>query len=418
MSQGTPGQDHGNKMAPFGAFRNWLGDSFSLRADQASLAEIDARLREGVEFRGTNVWLLVSAIFVASVGLNVNSTAVIIGAMLISPLMGPIMGIGYGIGRQDFALIKRSFRNLTLSVVISLATASLYFLLSPLKEAQSELLARTSPSVWDLIIALFGGLAGAVGATRKEKSNVIPGVAIATALMPPLCTAGYGIAVWQPQFVLGALYLFFINSVFIALSTLVVVRLLRLPLIEAGNAPAHIRLNRTVTAVVTLTALPSVWLTVQLVRNEMFVADAKRFVRQELAIPGVRATDTQWLPEERRIEVTLLGEPMVEAQLEAVRKRLTYYNLTGASLVVHQFGQKSLDIPALRTSMLGDLYRDSAQRLAVQESRGKNSNNVCRTQSWPMWPSWLRLVNRRGPDVPPLSSPPLPASRPQKRRLT
>lgn len=351
------------------ALRSWLHHRFSLSGDQAPLADIDARFRDGVEFRGTNVWLLVTAIFVASVGLNVNSTAVIIGAMLISPLMGPIMGIGYGVGRQDFALIKRAFRNLWLAVVISLVTAAVYFFLSPLKEAQSELLARTSPSLWDLIIALFGGLAGAVGITRKEKSNVIPGVAIATALMPPLCTAGFGLASGQLQYFLGALYLFFINSVFIALATIVVVRLMALPLVQANDAPAQRRLNRLVSVVVALTALPSVWLTVQLVRNEVFVASAKRFVKAELDLPGVRPTDPQWDPVQRQIEVTLLGEPVGTAQLDTVRSRLARYGLADTKLVVHQMGQKSLDVPALRSSVLADLYRDSEQRAADKEAR-------------------------------------------------
>lgn len=355
--------------ALFAALRSWLNHRFSLSGDQAGLDDIDTRFRDGVEFRGTNVWLLVIAIFVASVGLNVNSTAVIIGAMLISPLMGPIMGIGYGVGRQDFALIKRAFRNLWLAVVISLMTAAVYFFLSPLKEAQSELLARTSPSLWDLIIALFGGLAGAVGITRKEKSNVIPGVAIATALMPPLCTAGFGLASGQLPYFLGALYLFFINSVFIALATIVVVRLMALPLVEASDVPVQRRLNRLVSAVVALTALPSVWLTVQLVRQEVFVASAKRFVKAELDLPGVRPTDPQWDPVQRQIEVTLLGEQVGAPQLDAIRGRLERYGLAGTKLVVHQMGQKSLDVPALRSSVLADLYRDSAQRAADKEAQ-------------------------------------------------
>ena len=175
--------------------RRSLAVRFSLHQDKADPAVIDASLRAGAELTGANAWILIFAIFIASIGLNVNSTAVIIGAMLVSPLMGPIMGIGYGVGIYDFALIRRSFANLGVATLISLTTSTLYFLISPLAEAQSELLARTTPTIWDVMIALFGGLAGVVGATRKEKSNVIPGVAIATALMPPLAVVGFGLAV-------------------------------------------------------------------------------------------------------------------------------------------------------------------------------------------------------------------------------
>ena len=184
---------------------------FDLRHDQAERAEIDQTFRSGVEFRGTNLWVLIFAIFVASIGLNVNSTAVIIGAMLISPLMGPIMALGYGAGINDSALMRSSLFNLGLAVLLSLLASTAYFLLSPLSQAHSELLARTTPTIWDVLIALFGGLAGVVGVTRRVKSNLIPGVAIATALMPPLCTAGYGLAVGNWAYFDGAMYLSLIH---------------------------------------------------------------------------------------------------------------------------------------------------------------------------------------------------------------
>ena len=205
---------------------------FDLRHDQANSAEIDYTFRSGVEFRGTNLWVLIFAILVASIGLNVNSTAVVIGAMLISPLMGPIMALGYGAGINDSALMKKSIFNLGLAAVLSLIASTLYFLISPLSQAHSELLARTTPTIWDVLIALFGGLAGVIGVTRKVKSNLIPGVAIATALMPPLCTAGYGLAVGNWQFFIGAFYLFTINCVFIAIATLMMIRLMGLPSVK------------------------------------------------------------------------------------------------------------------------------------------------------------------------------------------
>ncbi|MGZ5135653.1 MAG: DUF389 domain-containing protein, partial [Flavitalea sp.] len=170
------------------AIKKFINERFSLNEDRADERLIIASIRRHVDFRGVNLWTLIFAILIASIGLNVNSAAVVIGAMLISPLMGPIMGIGLGIGINDFELVKKGLKNLTIAACISIAVSTCYFLITPLHEARSELLARTSPSIWDVLIAFFGGMAGIVAGTQKEKSNVIPGVAIATALMPPLCT--------------------------------------------------------------------------------------------------------------------------------------------------------------------------------------------------------------------------------------
>ena len=184
--------------------KDFFNQYFDLRKDKDDEKVIMESIRSGVEFRGANLWILIFAIFVASLGLNVNSTAVIIGAMLISPLMGPIIGMGLAVGINDFELLKRSMKSYALATVISVVTATIYFALTPLDEAQSELLARTSPSIYDVLIALFGGLAGIVALSTKDKGNVLPGVAIATALMPPLCTAGYGLATGQLIYFLGA----------------------------------------------------------------------------------------------------------------------------------------------------------------------------------------------------------------------
>jgi uncharacterized hydrophobic protein (TIGR00271 family) len=188
-----------------------------------------------ISFRGSNLWILACAIVVASIGLNVNSTAVIIGAMLISPLMGPIIGAGFGLGIYDFNLLKRSLNNLLIATLVGLFVSTLYFYISPFKEAQSELLSRTSPNIYDILIAFFGGLVGAIAITRVEKGNPIPGVAIATALMPPLCTAGYGIALGSMKFFLGAMYLYSINSVFICISTFFIVKYLKYPVKKQLN---------------------------------------------------------------------------------------------------------------------------------------------------------------------------------------
>lgn len=206
--------------------KQFFGEYLDLRKDKDNEALIVESIRNGVEFKGTNLWILIFAIFIASLGLNVNSTAVIIGAMLISPLMGPIMGVGLAIGQNDFELLKRSLKSYLVATVFSVITSTIYFSLTPLDEVQSELLARTSPTIYDVLIALCGGLAGIIALSTKEKGNVIPGVAIATALMPPLCTAGFGLATGNLLYFLGAFYLYFINSVFISLATFIGVRVM------------------------------------------------------------------------------------------------------------------------------------------------------------------------------------------------
>ena len=211
----------------FDRIKSTLTGYFSLSGYLVTQQEAEAAIREGVSFRGTNIVILIIAIFIASLGLNTNSTAVIIGAMLISPLMGPIIGIGLGVGIEDYELLKRSVRNLVMAAGFSVIASTLYFLVSPVSEGHSELLARTSPTIYDVLIGFFGGAAGIIAIGSRSKGNVIPGVAIATALMPPLCTVGYGIATWQPTYFLGALYLFLINSVDIALSTFIGVKLMK-----------------------------------------------------------------------------------------------------------------------------------------------------------------------------------------------
>lgn len=231
----------------------------------------------GVVFKGTNLWILVFAIVVASVGLNTNSTAVIIGAMLISPLMGPINGIGYSIATYDFLLLKKAIKNFGFAVVASLFASTVYFFISPVSTAHSELLARTSPNIYDVLIALFGGLAGIVAISSKQKGNVIPGVAIATALMPPLCTAGYGLATKQLNFFFGAFYLFTINTVFIAFASLVVSQALKFPIRTIVNEAKRKKVNQIISTVIFITLLPSIYFGYVLVVNEKFKKQADDF---------------------------------------------------------------------------------------------------------------------------------------------
>lgn len=264
---------------------------------------------ENVSFRGPNIIILILAIIVASLGLNTNSPAVIIGAMLISPLMGPIIGIGLGVGIYDFALIKRSARNLAAAALFSVIASTIFFLISPVSEGRSELLARTSPTIYDVLIGFFGGAAGIVAIACKQKGNVIPGAAIATALMPPLCTAGYGLATWQLQYFTGAFYLFLINSIFIALSTLIGVKLFKFKEVNFVDPKRRLRIKRIITSIVVATLLPSIYLTVLMLRESYFVNDANSFVESQFNFPNTQVFNKKayvknW---KKYLDVTLIG---------------------------------------------------------------------------------------------------------------
>ena len=344
-----------------------FGRKFQLGIDQAAPADIDARIRDSVELTGTTPWILMSAILIASIGLNVNSTAVIIGAMLISPLMGPIIGIGYSMAVYDFALIKRSAFNLLVATGISLAVSALYFAISPLREAGSELLARSSPTLWDVLIAFFGGIAGVLGITRRETTNVIPGVAIATALMPPICTAGYGLATQQWHFFGNALYLYFINCVFIALPTLIALRLMHMPAHRFIDRRTEYRVKIVLWLVALATALPSAWLATQLVNVELYKSRARQFVAQQFSFPLSHVTDIRVTPASRTIEVALIGSPVPEATLAQIRDRLAATPLRGSTLKVYQTDRLQPDMGSLRSSLLQDIQRDTAGVVQGQE---------------------------------------------------
>ena len=363
--------------------RRALASRFSLLDDKAEDSVIDQSLRGAVELKGATPWILMFAIFIASIGLNVNSTAVIIGAMLVSPLMGPIMGIGYGFGVYDIALIRKSLLNLGIATGISLLTSTLYFLLTPLSGAQSELLARTSPTIWDVLIALFGGLAGVIGATRRGHSNVIPGVAIATALMPPLCTAGYGLANSNWPYFFGALYLFAINSVFIAVATAIVIEVFRLPRREFVDRSAGRRMKALLLAITLCTALPSVYLAFKLVGNEIFNNKARQFVHDQFQMERVYVAESKSDPGRRRIEVTLIGEPVDQALLKLIESHLGEAGLAGASIVVHQSGDNRVDVASLKAGIVSDLLKESQREVAERnQTIEKLQQEVASRRAW------------------------------------
>lgn len=309
--------------------RDFFVRNFDVRQEKEDELETIESIRKGIEFKGTNLWVLIFATFVASLGLNTNSTAVIIGAMLISPLMGPIMGFGLGLGISDFDLIKRSFRNFATATVFSVITSTLFFLISPISEAQSELLARTQPTVYDVLIAFFGGLAGIVASSTKSKGNVIPGVAIATALMPPLCTAGFGLASGNLYYFFGAFYLYFINTVFISLATYVVVRLLKYPKKVFLNKQREKIVTRYVGVIVFFTIVPSLFLSYNLIRASYFNDRVRTFVADELSFPNTQilsktVTDTS---DKKEVKVVLIGETVPETMIANARAKMPKYGL-------------------------------------------------------------------------------------------
>lgn len=282
-------------------------------------------IKKDIEFRGFNLWILVFSIIICSIGLNVDSAAVVIGAMLISPLMGPIMGLGLGLGTNDASTFKNALSNLSIASGIAILTSALYFLSSPLNEASSELLSRTTPTLLDVVVALFGGLAGILAGSRKEKSNVIPGVAIATALMPPLCTAGYGLANGEWNFLLGGFYLFLINTALISLATWVVVRYLRFPLLHYVE-PAVERRYKRMSALLFLALLcPSGYIFFNVVVTSREDAALKAFVSNNMNIAGTSVkSDIIRTIEPPQLKVEILGKPVSDEQEAEWRKKLAY----------------------------------------------------------------------------------------------
>ncbi|MCU0775806.1 MAG: DUF389 domain-containing protein [Ideonella sp.] len=353
---------------------------FDLRQDQDDPDAIDDNVRSSVRFAGTNLWVLIFAILVASVGLNVNSTAVIIGAMLISPLMGPIVGMGYAAAINDFALIRQSARNLGTFTGLSLLTSMIYFTLSPLDVPGSELLARTTPTLWDVLIAAFGGAAGMVALTRKTISNVVPGVAIATALMPPLCTAGFGLANGRWEMFAGAFYLFVINGVFIAASTLAVAKLVRLPQVADVDPLLRARHRLIITAGLVTVLVPSIWLGWRFVQQEVFAANAQALLRtleadEQLAVVGQVVDRTK-----RRISITVVGADAEQRLRERTALLLAEHRLTDAQLLVRRAGGSEVDVGRLREQLQADVQRDMTALLSERLARSEEQRSALEAQ--------------------------------------
>lgn len=309
---------------------------FSLENEKDDYDRIHETISKDIIFKGTNLWILIFAIIVASIGLNMNSTAVIIGAMLISPLMGPINGMGYSIATYNFPLFRKSLKNFGFAVGASLVASMTYFALSPISTAHSELLARTSPTIYDVLIALFGGLAGIVAITSKQKGNVIPGVAIATALMPPLCTAGYGLATGQFYFFLGAIYLFTINTVFIAISSVAISQLLKFPIRTLVDDKQKKRVNRWISLVISLIFIPSVYFGYKLVQEAQFNENVAKFVNNVSIVEGNYLLKHEVDVKSHKVMLIYGGTNMSQDQKNEILNRASDFKLEKSSIDFQQ----------------------------------------------------------------------------------
>lgn len=341
---------------------------FNIMPDKEDEQTIVAQITEGVSFKGANLWVLIFAIFIASLGLNVNSTAVIIGAMLISPLMGPIVGMGLAVGINDFELLKRAVKNFGVATLISVLTATVYFLTSPLSEAQSELLARTSPTLYDVLIAFCGGAAGIIALCTRGKGNVIPGVAIATALMPPLCTAGYGLATGHLLYFLGAFYLFFINTVFIALATFCGVRLMNFHKHEYQLTENAVKRHRILVSIVIVTILPAAYMTVRIIQEGIFENNVRKFIKTELTQRGTQIISNNVDKDSLKLRVVAVGREISSTTQAEAQKRMKEYGLENYSLRIIQ-GTQSDSVLALSNQLTSlTTSRETEQKQLLQLS--------------------------------------------------
>ena len=299
-----------------------------------STREFREKLYDDLHVRLRDTLILMCSIFIASIGLNMNSTAVVIGAMLISPLMTPIVGLGFGLAIFDTRLIKQSLEVLFTQVLVSLLVSTLYFWISPLSYASSELIARTSPTIWDVLIAIAGGIAGVIGSRKKEANNIVPGVAIATALMPPICTAGYGLANGNVRFLFGALYLFLINCVFIMLINIVGTRIMMKKSALSSFKELNIKMKIGLISLIVLLVLPASYSAVTLTMNEKRKQEIKQFVGKEFA--NYTVINQVYESSNNELVLTVVGDPISEEELETIRQKQASYGIQSVQLKVNQ----------------------------------------------------------------------------------
>ncbi|HPE83764.1 MAG: DUF389 domain-containing protein [Aequorivita sp.] len=363
------------KLNTWQSIKKFLAELFDIRSESDRDATIEA-VKKDISFKGHTAWILIFSIFVASIGLNVSSTAVVIGAMLISPLMGPIVGIGLSVAINDVETLRRSFINLGVMVFLSVLTAFLYFKVSPLTEETPELIARTYPTILDVLIAIFGGLGLIVAKTKSGTiASVIFGVAIATALMPPLCTVGYGLAIGNASYAGGALYLFSINAVFIALATFIVSKILQFPLVRYANSKRRKRTAQIATIIAIAVMVPSVWLFIKLLEQQVFEKNAKEFVKNTIKYEGCEVVKFTQDYETKTIDVYLIGRLVPNAEITTWNTELRQTEQLGdAHLRIYQGADQSGEVAEklsneIRTGILEDLYVKNEQLIQDKDEQ-------------------------------------------------
>lgn len=343
------------------------------------------KTREGiikdVPFRGHTVYILICSIFIASIGLNLNSPAVIIGAMLIAPLMGPILGIGLAVGTNDGELFGKSLKNFGVMVFISLVTSTIYFFLTPLVEYQPELLARTKPTTLDIFVAIFGGAAGIIAGSRKEKSNVIPGVAIATALMPPLCTSGFGLATGNWPFFFGAFYLFLLNSIFIFGATVVGVRYLRFPLRKFVSPERERKTKLGLGLFMTILILPSLWIFWGVIQESWFRSRSEKYINEVITMDEGSIYSRKFMYNDSMptIEVFMSGVNIPNDTVAYWQSKLGSFGLEKCQLKIYDnaddFQEPDVDAltgqlqETLRLRLLEDIYSKEEEKVADRDEK-------------------------------------------------
>ncbi|MEM6268902.1 MAG: DUF389 domain-containing protein [Bacteroidota bacterium] len=352
----------------FGSLRELFLKVINLQSTTDAAGTINS-IRSGIVVKGYNIWLLMASAVLACIGLDTDSPAVIIGAMLVSPLMSPILGIGLSVGINDRETLRQSLYNFAVAVGVSLLTAFLYFLVTPLGYETSEMLSRTHPTVLDVMVGFFGGVAGIVAGSRKEKTNAIPGVAIATALMPPLCVAGYGLARGNIPHFAGAFYLFFLNAVFISLSTFLIVRFLKFPLKEKITANLRRNFVRGTAAFVVLLLVPAVWLFIDVIGDQRRQTKIERFLddkfgsnRIEFSVEKQEYIETDSVNYLRVTVASPIYLPTDSSELYDVQLRTTY-GLRNTHLILIQ----TTGDPNDRVQILNQARQEFSDRLSVFE---------------------------------------------------
>lgn len=335
-------------------------------------------IRKNVSFKGPNVIILTCAVFTAALGLNINSIPVIIGAMLISPLMGPILGFGFGLATRDNALVKEGVKNLIIMVSVSIVASTIYFLVTPLKlEHPTELFARTNPTIYDVLIALFGGIAGMIEISRKERGTVIAGVAISTTLLPPLCTIGYGFTLWKWSYIIGAFYLFTINIIFIALATYLVAKYLRYPVIEEDvqdeSATKRSSMKPSTVAIILLIiTIPSIFTALRTIKESNFKMRVSKLITENKTLTGtfIYEHKVDFSSKPTKVELFMAGDKLDDVDKEKLYSDAEKHGIARSQLVFREDATVSREGMS-ESELIKDIYeRSDLQLRALTDSIG------------------------------------------------